>query len=353
MALTERDVAVVTNAHIIADTAELDRPTWLKYRRQGLGGSDAAATLGLSKWMAPYDLWLDKTGRQVDDDNDGASLAARTGHALEAHVIAETERHLPHVHIDRAPFMLKHPEHPCLLADLDGLAADETRRTRGIFEAKTADGWIANQWADGVPAYYETQVLHYLAVTGLQWALVAVLIGFGRLETYYVERDDEIVDALVAHETAWWERHVLEGEPPAVDGSKATTEALKLIEARAGATTTLAEVQTAPDLFASLAELRQAQDRIDEQDRLLRNQLRAAMGEHTELVDDQGRTWATWRQGRPKQVVDWPSLAADAANRLAIPLEDFVAEHTTTKPGARTLRTTPGEKLATSQENDL
>lgn len=354
MALTERDLGVITDAKVIAATDDLPRSDWLNLRRQGLGGSDAAATLGLSRWTSPYELWLDKTGRQFDDENDGASLAARTGHALEQHVIAEAERHMPEIHVDRAPYMLKHPEHPNLLADVDGIASSDKRRTRGLFEAKTAEVWMAGQWADGVPAYYEAQVAHYLAVTGFQWAVVAVLIGFTRLETYTIERNDEIVGQLVAHELAWWQRHVVEGEPPAVDGSKATTEALKLIEAKAGATTTLAEVTTFDpyEVFEQLAECKRRIAVYEAEAATCKNQLRQAMGEHTELVDDAGRTWATWRSSKDRTVVDVDGALQDAARGLGITVDELLARHTTTKPGPRTLRTDPGVKLAATATAD-
>ena len=61
--LTERDIAVITSAPVIARTDELTRAEWLQLRHSGLGGSDAAAVLGLSKWTSSYGLWLNKTGR--------------------------------------------------------------------------------------------------------------------------------------------------------------------------------------------------------------------------------------------------------------------------------------------------
>lgn len=39
----------------------LTRADWLKLRRRGIGGSDVAAILGLSKWRTPLEVWQDKT----------------------------------------------------------------------------------------------------------------------------------------------------------------------------------------------------------------------------------------------------------------------------------------------------
>ena len=42
--------------NVLADTTTLSRPEWLEYRRRGLGGSDAAAVLGISPFRTARDL---------------------------------------------------------------------------------------------------------------------------------------------------------------------------------------------------------------------------------------------------------------------------------------------------------
>ena len=44
-------------------TTDMTREAWLDRRRAGIGGSDVAALLGLSRWKTPLDVFLDKTGR--------------------------------------------------------------------------------------------------------------------------------------------------------------------------------------------------------------------------------------------------------------------------------------------------
>ena len=48
---------------ILAKTDVLSRSEWLGIRRKGIGGSDAAKVLGLSKWAGPLTVFLDKTGQ--------------------------------------------------------------------------------------------------------------------------------------------------------------------------------------------------------------------------------------------------------------------------------------------------
>ena len=45
---------------ILVGTEGLPREQWLEYRRKGIGGSDAAAVLGISPFRTGRDLYYDK-----------------------------------------------------------------------------------------------------------------------------------------------------------------------------------------------------------------------------------------------------------------------------------------------------
>lgn len=61
-------------------TKGMSREDWLRQRRKSIGGSDAAAIVGLSVWASPYSLWAEKTGKLPDKaDNE----AMRQGRDLE------------------------------------------------------------------------------------------------------------------------------------------------------------------------------------------------------------------------------------------------------------------------------
>ena len=51
---------------ILVDTEGLSNEEWLKWRKKGLGGSDIAAILGISKWSSAIDIWLQKTNQKYD-----------------------------------------------------------------------------------------------------------------------------------------------------------------------------------------------------------------------------------------------------------------------------------------------
>ena len=45
-----------------SNTTNLTREEWLEQRRRSIGGSDAAAVLGLNRFHSPYALWAEKIG---------------------------------------------------------------------------------------------------------------------------------------------------------------------------------------------------------------------------------------------------------------------------------------------------
>ena len=60
--LGKKGLAIKKNCDVIADTREITHDQWLEKRKNGVGGSDVAAILGLSSWTSEVELWLDKRG---------------------------------------------------------------------------------------------------------------------------------------------------------------------------------------------------------------------------------------------------------------------------------------------------
>lgn len=208
-----------TTATVVADTDGMTRTDWLEHRRAGIGGSDAAAIVGMSRWTSPFELYLDKTGAL--GDTDAASEAAEWGTILEPIVRARTADRLD-VTIEPSKLLLAHESRSWQLANIDG----DIPTWDAIYEGKTASAWLASEWADdAIPDAYVLQAQHYLAVTGRARVLFGVLIGGQRLETRTVERDAGLIDHLISLEAEFWQR-VEDRTPPQPDGSKACTDLL-------------------------------------------------------------------------------------------------------------------------------
>lgn len=176
----------------LVETKSLSREDWLSVRKNGIGGSDAAAAVGLSPYMSPLELWLIKTGRDATlpkpDAND-TTEPVYWGTLLEPIVAASYTKQTGN-RVRRVNAVLQHPQIPFMLANVDREVVGN--RDVQLLECKTAGEFGARPWRDGVPEYVQLQVQHQLAVTGRQAADVAVLLCGQKLEVHRVMRDDAL-----------------------------------------------------------------------------------------------------------------------------------------------------------------
>lgn len=304
-----------TEALIVADTTELTEEDWLELRKAGLGGSDAAAIVGLDRYRSPFEVFLEKLGALDDETEDEESEAARWGKLLEAPVRAEAAHRSGRL-IQPVGLLLCHDERRWQRANLDGLGIetlDDELVEMFVYEGKTAGHYVRDEWADDkVPDGYTLQGMHYLAVTGLRRIMFAVLLAGQRLAIRWVERDDELIAHLNRLELEFWQR--LEARiPPEPDGSRSCTELLaNLWEVRPGATLELGPTATEVALRIleerrqADAELKAAKDAKD----AATNRLRFLAGAHELVTDDEGRVLFTWKGSKPRRV-DLEALRTD------------------------------------------
>lgn len=209
------------NANILVETDNLSKEEWLRYRKQGIGGSDVSCLLGINKWKSEIELWLDKTNQTNApvEENEAIQWGTIMEPIIRNHFAEVTGKAVVELKA-----MLQHPEHPFMLADVDGVTVDDSGNP-AILEIKTASEFKRSDWDEGVPAYYQTQVQHYLCVTGIQKAYVAVLIGGNSFRIFEVDADAEIQDMLIAVEKNFWNK-VQNMIRPEMDGSDAAKNLL-------------------------------------------------------------------------------------------------------------------------------
>lgn len=202
-------------------TLEMSHLEWLQERTKGIGGSDASIILGLNKYKTPFELWLEKTGQSSLEETEAE--AAYFGNVLEEVVAKEFEIRSGKK-VRRNNFMLQHPEHDFITANIDRKVVGED----ALLECKTASAYLAKDWeSEEIPAPYLVQVQHYLGVTGYKRAYIAVLVGGQRFIWKDVERDEELIQMIFDAEIHFWNHHVLGNIPPALDGSSAAEKFLK------------------------------------------------------------------------------------------------------------------------------
>lgn len=158
---------------------------WLAYRQEGIGGSDAAAVMGISKYKSPLRVYKEKLGIVHEDQSDNVFI--KKGKDLEA--LIRDQYVAPYMfekgYFVRHPdFMIRNATCPWLIANLDGIAVPvdtlgKTFTDNIVIEIKWVSEYAENNWFGdeycGIPANYYAQVQHYMTVTGASKAIVCAL----------------------------------------------------------------------------------------------------------------------------------------------------------------------------------
>jgi predicted phage-related endonuclease len=232
--------------NVIAETANMSREEWLKFRLDGIGGSDAAALAGANPYKSPIVTYMEKVGL-YDPPEPGE--AAYWGNVLEDVVAKEFEKRYNeemHEHykekntgyaagikigarVQRRNAIFAHDKHDFMRANIDRLIFCPVKG-KGLLEVKTANQFLNDEWAgEDIPNQYYIQKQHYLEVMNIDWGYMAVLIGGQKYKHYYIERDREVGKYLVDLEHNFWNNHVLAKIPPEIDGADSTTEMYKIL----------------------------------------------------------------------------------------------------------------------------
>jgi putative phage-type endonuclease len=192
------------------------REQWLAERRLGLGGSDAAAVLGLSPWKTNVELWEEKTGRREDKDISDDPYV-QYGVAAEPIIRAQFAIDYPQYDIEHQEnISVASSEYQQLRASLDGKLIERETGRIGVLEIKAA---IINsradrdKWNGAIPQHYYTQILHNMIVTGADFAVLKARLVSNWNEdlwvterSYHFERADCEADIayLIEKELAFW-----------------------------------------------------------------------------------------------------------------------------------------------------
>lgn len=186
-------------------------PEQLKARSVAIGGSDAAAVLGLSKRKTTLQLYMEKRGEWPEQDDEEWEEVRWWGNELEP-VVRRRYATVTGRTIVLPEGTLRHPEHEFMLAHVDGIVQNERRG----YEGKTAYrsiGW-GDEGTDQVPKDALMQVHHYMTVVDFDLWDICALIG-RRFKIYTVERDQEMSEMLIEAEKDFM-RRVRESDAPPI-----------------------------------------------------------------------------------------------------------------------------------------
>lgn len=274
-----------------------------------LGGSDAAAVIGVSPYNTPVELWLQKTGRAPREVIDARRQRMfDRGHKLEPFIREMTIDRLVDMGLEVEVVGINEryndPEHPFLSCEIDfELKLTGTIEIGGELkhldgehvnaDAKSVSGFARKKWGEvdteDVPIEYAAQFMHGLMITGRRLCLVAALRSFDDVDIYWTRRDDETIAAMRPKLVSFWVDHVLANvapDPFKFDDIKAL---FPLDDGTA--------VEATPEIAEKVEQLRQVKASIkayEEAEEALKFDIGDAISPHTKLTY-RGTDLATWK----------------------------------------------------------
>lgn len=272
-----KDIALI-------ESDAIDRATYL-------GSGDIASLFGVTDaFGSPYEVYARKCGILPPKE---MTEAMRVGLILEQYIL---DRYCKEENqtISVYQAFYRHADWDFLGCTADGIILDDQGKPLRIVEAKSTRDW---KW-DEVPLRYEAQVQWQMGISGIHEADLTVLHRPDlQLNTYRLSFNPAIYEALVERAIDFWFGHVQANVPPEVDGTIATTEALKAIIAEPGKEIAI------DNLAQRLEALKHVKSIIKEQEELrdtIENEIRLALGDaETGLIGGQKAvSWKTQKTTR-------------------------------------------------------
>jgi putative phage-type endonuclease len=241
---------------VIANISKLSREDWLQLRKAGIGGSDAAACMGLSPWKSKLSLYTDKQGISEDTpDNEHF----RMGRDLEDYC-AKRFQEASGKKIRNDNQMYQDDEYDFMFANIDRVVVGEDAglecKIMADYTAKSY-GLTSDSQEQEIPLQYYCQIQHYMMVTGKAgWYIAFLILPFGGLKWMFCPRDDDFIERLRTEETDFWRSYVDVNIPPEADGSDSSMEALRQLYPKSSETRAElpAEVDQLLDMYTAAKE---------------------------------------------------------------------------------------------------
>ena len=193
-----------------------NRDDWLKNRTR-IGGSDAAAIVGMNPYMSNVELWEIKTGITTQRDISEEPYV-KYGTEAEQHLRELFKLDFPEYEMHYAENnMWTNDKYPFSHASLDGWLIDQDGRM-GIWECKTTNilkSMQKEKWRERIPDNYYIQLLHYFMVTEFEFAILKAQLksefnGDVYIQTkhYKIERAEveDDIKYLAEAEAKFWEQ---------------------------------------------------------------------------------------------------------------------------------------------------
>jgi len=260
-------------------------------RNKGIGGSECAAVLGLSRYKTPLQVYLDKTTENI---NKETTMQMELGTYLEPFLIRKYEE-ISGNKCEKPQERFINEKYPWLFAHIDSWI----KNTNLILEAKTTRFFDENWGEDGtdlIPQEYLIQVAHYCIVCDAYKSIdgaeiIALSKSDSVLRRYFYKRNKTLEDLIIEKTKDFWENNVLKQIAPEPKNSEDIRRLYKaaIKDAEIVATN---EVSTKCD---ELYTVKQQITELEKQEDLLKSEIQYFMRENEILIDINGSKLASWK----------------------------------------------------------
>lgn len=262
----------------LTQVGEMDRSSYI-------GGSDAAAILGVSPWRTALDVYMDKVNGKEPVDPSKAKIFQR-GKRMEPYIIDLFSEETG-LTIVRRGCRYQDPEYPFICAEIDAEAESGEN-----IEIKTVHPFASKEWgamdSDDIPVYYAAQAMHGLMVTGKQVCIFGAMIGMDDFRTYRVERDEDVIKSLRQKEIDFW--NMMEQRIPPEPTTLSDAERLF----RKDLGTAVEADETALDAIIHLKDLKSQKRELESEIEEFEAKLKIAMRDAS-VITMSGQPLATWK----------------------------------------------------------
>lgn len=280
--------------------AEKTREQFLRDRKSGIGGSDVAAIMGLSKFRTAFDVWKDKTSDEITENKSDILELASYLEEYTAQKYAKLTGHK----VRKKNIELVHKEFPFLKGNIDREILLDSDRGLGILECKALSTFSFKRVKMyGLPDDYVIQIQHYFLVGNgkYSWGAFAILNrDNGELLTFEVEPDLSLQKSIIDICVPFWNESVLKRIQPVEQIDTVDTESVKISKFD-GAISDLSGDET----FNSLLEQRRENDELYKEAKLLRDdideQIKAHLGD---IEAAEGKTYRVFYKSSSRTAID-------------------------------------------------
>lgn len=259
-------------------------------RQNSIGGSEAAAVVGLSKWKTPMEIYLEKTMQAMPRVQTAALLIGTKFERDVLQFLAEESKIEVEGRFSQKEF---HPDIPFMSCQVDGIVKGEN----AIVECKITTS-IFSDLVSKVPDDYMIQCQHNMAVHGADRCYLPFFVLDPREEVkrgiHIVERDEEMIKYLIDIESHFWNNHVVPQIPPNIDFEHFLTAGLlgKMFPNSIDKEVALSEEEYA-SYFQRLHELKDAISGLEHEQEAIKNSIKHAMADAS--IAKCGAYTATWK----------------------------------------------------------